>query len=64
MFSALHELLVNYLASKVLARLDMDGLLNDGICSTSKGLAGAILMESRYGQGFEGRQANVPGKER
>ncbi|PBK76049.1 uncharacterized protein ARMOST_13396 [Armillaria ostoyae] len=36
--------------------LDMDGLLNDGICPTSKDLAGAMLMESGYGQGLEGRQ--------
>ncbi|KAK0446086.1 hypothetical protein EV421DRAFT_1901770 [Armillaria borealis] len=53
------SLLHNDRASKVLPRLDMDGLLNDGICPTSKDLqvAGAMLMESRYGQGLEGRQS-------
>ncbi len=47
-------------ASKVLPRLDINGLLNDGICPTSKDLAlSEMLMESRYGQGLEGRHVEA-----
>ena len=36
MFSTLHKLLVDDLAGIVLASLDVDRLLDDSICSTSK----------------------------
>ena len=40
---ALHELLVDDLASIVLAGLDVHGLLDDGVCTASQSLSGAIL---------------------
>lgn len=44
--AALHELLVDDLAGIVLARLDVHGLLYDGVCSTAERLASAILPNS------------------
>lgn len=43
MFTALHKLLVDDLAREVLASLDVDGLLDDGIGSTAEGLSSAVL---------------------
>lgn len=40
---SLHEFLVDDLACVVFARLDVDGLLHDGIGPTSKGFSRAIL---------------------
>ena len=39
----LHELLVDDLARIVLARLDVHGLLHDGVRAAAEGLARAIL---------------------
>lgn len=42
-FPALHELLINHLARKIIPCFNVDSLLHDSICSTSKGLASAVL---------------------
>ena len=46
-FPPLHELLVDDFAGKVLAGLDVDGLLDDGIRSAAERLARAVLSEAR-----------------
>lgn len=43
MFSALHELLVNHLASIVGASFDVNGLFDDGIRATTESLSSPIL---------------------
>jgi hypothetical protein len=43
MFPSLHKLLIDDLASIILARLDMNGLFDNGIRSTAKGLASTVL---------------------
>lgn len=45
-FPTLHKFLVDDLACKVLAGLDVDGLLDYGICSTSKRFTCPILEQS------------------
>lgn len=42
-FPALHEFLVDYLASIVLSSSNMDGLLDDGIGPAAEGLSCPIL---------------------
>jgi hypothetical protein len=49
MLPPLHELLVDDLAGIVLAGLDVDGLLHDGIRSATKRLACAILVRNERG---------------
>jgi hypothetical protein len=44
MFSPLHELLVDYFAGIIGTRLDMNGLLYDGIRSATQRLSSAILI--------------------
>ena len=44
MLPPLHELLVDDLASIILARLDMHGLLYDGIRAAAQCLASAVLI--------------------
>jgi hypothetical protein len=51
MFPALHELLVNDFAGIVFPSLDMNSLLHDGVCSTSKGFASAILPWVKFRSG-------------
>jgi hypothetical protein len=41
--STLHELLVNDLAGIVFASLDVDGLLDYGVCARPEGLASPVL---------------------
>ena len=43
MFSALHELLVDHLASIIGASLDVNGLFDDGVRAATKSLSGPIL---------------------
>lgn len=43
MFATLHKPLVDDLAGKVLASLDVNGFLHDGIGTTAQGLSSAIL---------------------
>ena len=43
MFAPFHKFFVNDFASKVFACFDMDGLLHDGIGTTSKSLPSSIL---------------------
>jgi hypothetical protein len=45
MLTALHKLLVDDLAGIVLARLDVDGLLYDGVRSASECFACAVLQK-------------------
>lgn len=45
MFPALHELLVDDFASIVLAGLDVDGFLDNGVGSTAESPAGSVLSE-------------------
>jgi len=45
MFSPFHELLVDDFASIIGARLDMDGLLHDGIRSATQRLSSPILID-------------------
>jgi len=42
-FSALHELLVDYFAGIVGAGLDVNGLLDDGVRATAQGLSSPVL---------------------
>ena len=45
---ALHEFLVNDLASEVLAGLDVHGLLDNGIRAATEGLARAVLISRTH----------------
>ena len=44
-FSPLHELLVDHLASIIRSGLDMDCLLNDGVRAATKRLSGPVLCK-------------------
>lgn len=44
-FPTLHKLLIDDLARIVFSGLDMDGLLDDGICSAAQCLACAVLEQ-------------------
>ena len=44
-FPALHEFLVDDFAGIVFACFDVDGFLDDGVCTTSESLACAVLGE-------------------
>lgn len=43
----LHKLLVDDFAGIVFARLDVNGLLYDGVCPATQCLTGAVLRDTR-----------------